>query len=179
MPNDQLFYHSWVHLHTALARCHRTGNAWLRSVSASRTVWRSCQWQSSGPPYSWQIPAPRQTRLPPARIISWPVVCVITGEILFTLFYHFVGCAAIYLSCRSSRFFIFLHSEYFPCAQHEDVLGCGGIASIMHNLSTRWRWVIGVAPRLLCHRGKNHCYSSTRRLHSYFFTFVVYCTALL
>lgn len=100
--------------------------------------------------------------------------CVITGEILFTpvLWYRWVCC---YLFTRILSLLQMFHISsqwiFFQCSPWRRV-GVWSIASIMHNLCTRWRWVIGFAPRLLCPRGKNHCYSSIRRMDSYFFIFL-------
>ena len=161
-------------IESALARCHRNGNAWLESVVLVE--------RSGAPANSSPVVRPTAGKFPHRAKHAYRtrVTCGVYDIGWDSIHLCFINSLTVLpLSCRSSRFFILLHSEYCPCAHHEGVLGYGGLASIMHNPCTRWRWVIGFAPRLLCHRGKNRWYSSTRRLDSYFLTFLVHCTALL
>jgi hypothetical protein len=48
--------------------------------------------------------------------------------------------------------------------RHEGVLGSGGIAPRILDLSTRWRWVVSFTPRPLYPQGKSPWYPLDRRL---------------
>jgi hypothetical protein len=49
-------------------------------------------------------------------------------------------------------------------SHHKDVLGSGGMAPRILNLSTKWRWVVSFTPRPLYCRGKSPRHPLDRRL---------------
>jgi len=53
----------------------------------------------------------------------------------------------------------------FNCApRHEGILGSGGIAPLILDLGTRWRWVVSFTPRPLYPQEKSPWYPLDRSL---------------